>query len=216
MSTKFDMSWDDINTDGGSKVDYLSLKDGDNRVRVVSNPSELVVHWERNNEGKAKRVICTGNADCILCEHGSKTQTRYQLLVIDKSNWDAKTKEYHGGVKVKVLEVGKSVIKQIKLLAQDVEYGNPSHYDIRITKTGSGKDTSYNVTPSPNKIPLTDEETEAIKNAPKIADVNKIASREDIIGMGLTILSDVDEEFEGASAKGGSEDSADDENWDNF
>ena len=57
MGTKFDMSWDDVNTDSGNKVDYLNLKDGDNRVRVVSNPSELVVHWERNGEGKAKRVI---------------------------------------------------------------------------------------------------------------------------------------------------------------
>jgi hypothetical protein len=183
-------------------------------MRVVSNPSSLAVHWERTTEGKAKRVICSGNADCILCEHGSKIQNRFQLLVIDKSNWDGKTGTYHGDVKVKVLEVGKSVIKQIQTLAQDVEYGNPSKYDIRITKTGSGKDTRYTVIGSPRKSELTEEEKVAVENAPKIAEINKIADRETIIGYDLQILKDVDSEFEGTADAEKS--SASDEDWDNF
>jgi dTDP-D-glucose 4,6-dehydratase len=135
------------------------------------------------------------------------------MLVIDKSNWDGKAKAYHGDCKVKVLEVGKSVIKQIKLLAQDVEYGNPSKYDIRITKSGNGKDTRYTVTPSPAKTELTEEEKTAVENAPTIAELNKIPDRETVIGFDLQILKDVDAGFEGTSSE--SKSSAD-EDWDNF
>jgi len=212
MSTKFDMSWDEIKS-SDNKVEYLNLKDGENRMRIVSNPSAIDVHWEKDTEGNNKRVICSGNSDCILCEHGSKVTSRFQLLAIDKSNWDGKTKSYRGDIGVKIVEVGKSVVNQIKTLAQDSEYGDPRNYDIRITKTGSGRDTRYTVIGSPTKSHLTDEEKAAVENAPKIAEVNKILDREEIMKLNLNILKNVDADFEGTSS---TSDSNSDEDWDNF
>lgn len=216
MATKFDMSWDEVKSGSNSQVNYMRLESGSagNLVRIVSNPSEVDVHWEVDKNGARHKFVC-GGSKCILCEHGSNVQTRYQMLIIDKSNWNREHGYNADGPQVKVLDVGRSVVKAIKNYASDPDYGNPMMYDIKIKKEGTGKDTRYSVVPSPKKTELTDIEKKAVEEAPTIKDINKIRTTDEILNMNLLLLQDIagdDDEEAPSSSNSGSEDS----DWDNF
>ena len=220
MATNFDMSWDDINSDT-TAVGFIKLETGKagNRVRVVSKPSKIDVHWEMTPEGK-KKANCSG-AKCELCNHGAKAQPRYQLLVLDKTHWDSKNGYGSEGPKVKVLETGISVMKAIREFALNEEYGDPTKYDINIRKEGSGKETRYSAVPSPKKSELTEEEKEAIAAAPSLKDLNKIPTTEELIAMRFEILSDMnpdsdDDEFGSAEPASKAKESSSDSDWDEF
>ena len=176
----FDMNWDDIS--GGSNdnnsLDYLKLQNGENRMRIVSAPSQLEIHWEEALDGSKKKIICLG-PKCPICKKGGKLQTKYQMKVIDRADNT-----------VKVLECGKQIVKAIKGYAVDPDYGDPTTYDIKIKKEGTGRDTRYTVVAVPNKTPLTEEEKEMVEGSPTIVDLNKIRTEDDIIGMQLKILAD--------------------------
>lgn len=215
MSSQFDIEWGDVTSPkgNGNNVDFMTLESGKagNIVRVVSKPSKLDLHWEEDAEGKTKRIICSGSK-CLLCEHGSKITPRYQILVLDKNNWSPDEGYKDGAPKVKVLEIGRSVINQIKDIATDPEYGNIEEYNLRIRKEGSGYDTKYSVVASPQRSELTAEEKEAVKNAPKIRDLNKVLSAEEILDLHLNIL----QSSASNDSPSESEKSDSDEGWDNF
>lgn len=226
MATSFDMSWDEVKS-GSSNVNFLTLESGKvgNRVRIVSKPSQIDVHWEPSYEdGKRKnnKINCLGSK-CILCEHGSKVQHRYQILVIDKTHWSKETGYDSEGPQVKILETGISVMKSIKEFAVEPEYGDPTKYDLIIKKEGTGKDTHYAVVPVPSKSELTDEEKEAVANAPTLQSLNKMHTEKEILDLNLDILSDVGTDTD-ADANESSETTeekpkskgTEDEDWNNF
>lgn len=61
-----------------------------------------------------------------------------------------------------ILQQGVRFFRQIAALAQDEEWGDPTGYDIRVTRQGSGTDTTYTVMPSSNRSSLTPEAKEAL------------------------------------------------------
>lgn len=69
-----------------------------------------------------------------------------------------------------ILQLPVTGFRQIQALAQDPEYGDPSAYDLKITRTGTGTSTKYSVIPSPNKSQVTLE----IKAATDKLDVGDI------------------------------------------
>ena len=219
MATQFDMTWDSIKDNNGSNVAYMKLETGSkgNRVRIVSNPSEIDVHWEKDVNGGNHRIVCAGSK-CLFCERGEKPQTRYQMLVLDKNNWNPEKGYGSDGAQVKVLEVGRSVITAIKQFALDPDYGNPTTYDLKIKKEGSGRDTRYSVSPSPKKSELTDEEKEAVENAPSLKEINKVNTNEELLAMNLASLQDMADDDEDEAPKKNSKGSEDDDEdgWDNF
>jgi hypothetical protein len=106
-------------------------------------------------------------------------------------------------------------MKQIKTYATDPEYGDPTTYDIKIKKEGSGKETRYAVVPSPKTIPLTDEEKEAVENSPTLKDLNKMLTESEIVALNLNILSDMTaDDVEGSESD--SDTKEEDGEWDNF
>ena len=185
MANNFDMTWNDVKTNDGNGAEYLTLVSGKmgNRIRVVGNPAQVDIHWMRDAEGNIKRIVCAGSK-CVFCEHGEKVNHRYQVLVLDKSEWDSED-GYKGDIKVKILEVGAQIIKQIKSYVMDADYGDPKKYDFVITKEGSGRDTKYSVIAKPNKSDFTEEEKEAISNAPSLKDINKILSTDEISNLNI-------------------------------
>jgi hypothetical protein len=53
---------------------------------------------------------------------------------------------------VEILELTqKSIQKAIKDLARDKDFGSPTEYDIKVTKTGEGKETRYSTMGKPPK-----------------------------------------------------------------
>lgn len=71
---------------------------------------------------------------------------RYQWIVFNRNE-----------KKAQVYEAGAQIFGQLSELYQ--EWGEPTEFDVTISRTGSGQfDTSYTVTPSPKSVALSSEE----------------------------------------------------------
>lgn len=205
MSNNFDMDWGNIKEPGtGGNVDFLKLKDGMNQIRIVGKPALINIHWEKGIDGQNKKVICPGSG-CPICKAGKAPQARYQVQVIDRNDG-----------KIKVLEQGPTVFNHIKAYAMDPDYGDPSLYDIKIKKEGSGRETKYSVLPSPKKSEITAEEQQAVASCKSLEEINKAKTIDEIIGMGLEVLmdsvSDLDDFNDETPSDEGSDDGWDDIN----
>ena len=182
MDSNFEMSWSAVakessSSGNGAGTDFMKLENGDNRIRIVSAPARINAHWEKTVDGKNKKVVCPDH-DCPLCEKGERATARYQIQVIDRADPD----------KIKVLDCGKQVMNAISVFTADPDYGDPTEYDIKIKKEGSGRDTHYSAVAVPRKVPLTAAEQEMVKNARSLREINKIPTRDEIFDMGLEIL----------------------------
>lgn len=105
---------------------YLKLNDGDTvKVRIASDP----IIFESIGEREGKQSI----------------STRYGWLVW---NQDEQAPQ--------ILHQSATFFKSIAGLAQNEEWGDPQGYNIQITRRGANfNDTTYVVTPSTNREPLT-------------------------------------------------------------
>lgn len=218
MANNFEVSWENVKTPTGN-IDYYKIDPGKmgNLLRVVSNPSSLDIHWEEADDGKRKKILCTGS-NCILCKNGSKVSHRYQLLVLDKHGWTKEEGYSDGEPKVKILDAGASIIKAIQGYALDPDYGDPTKYDIKIKKEGSGKETKYTVIATPNRSSLTKEEQAAIDDAPSIKDSNKLMSEQEILNLNLKILNTSDEQSDSQDMPAGNFEASEDNSdmWKEF
>lgn len=188
--SQFDLDWGNIKEPNqGGNIDFYKLQPGENKMRIVSKPSLVEIHWEKDLQGQSKKVVCPG-AGCPICKAGHAPMSRYQIKVIDKGAnvYDAKNKEYRDGVKVKVLEGGSTIFNAIKALAHEEDFGDPTKYDIKIKKEGQGRETKYTVLPNPNKFDLTKEELTAVESSKSLAEINKAKTIEEIMGLGLECL----------------------------
>jgi hypothetical protein len=106
---------------------YLKLEDG--QTVKVRIASEPVIFESESEWGGEKSL-----------------STRYGWLV-----WNQDTRQ------PQILQQSARFFKQIAALAQDEEWGDPKEYDIKITRQGTGTETTYNVTPSSNRTSLVSE-----------------------------------------------------------
>lgn len=183
-------SWQELTesfiAEDGPRVPFMKLQPGKNVIRVASNPSKIFQHWEKNFDGKLKKITCIGK-ECPLCAIGHAPTARYQLKVLDKLDPD--------DPQAKILETGAAVIRQISNYVNDEDYGPPTEYDIKIQKEGIGRETRYSVTVSPHKRPLTDREKALIDQLPDIQDINKELTKEQILNLGLVALDAENDDF---------------------
>lgn len=63
--------------------------------------------------------------------------------------------------KAQAMEQGVLFYKQIAKLAIDEDWGDPTEYDIKITRDGTGTDTRYYVNPVPKRDKLTSDQLKA-------------------------------------------------------
>lgn len=146
---------------GGGNIRRMKLQSGMNVIRIVEDGfDECWVHHFKDSEGKSRRAVCIGKKDCPICATGNKAKHRFFFNVIDR-----KQQKETGKVEVKLLEVGKMVYEGIRELALDDEYGDPTQYNIKITRKGEGKnDTKYSVRASTKVYPLKKSEMEVVES----------------------------------------------------
>lgn len=181
MANNFNMDWSDIQDTPKSDVNYYKMKN-DNVLRVASKPSLVEIHWEKDINDKPVRVVCPG-VGCPICAVDIKPQKRYMFKAIDREDG-----------KAKIVETGKTVVDGIKALATDEDYGNPANYDIKIKRSGTGRETKYSVIAGKNSNPITAEEKEMLSTMKSIEELNPIKTKEEILALGLKCLC---EDFEG-------------------
>lgn len=174
-----ELDWGNVRVGGGGEgTPFMRLDAGINQVRVVGRPFQVDIHWEKGLDGQNKKVVCPG-AGCPLCKKGKVPMARYQVMVIDRKD-----------AKVKILEGGPRIFSAVKDYAMDPDYGDPTKYDLKIKKEGSGRETKYTVLAAPNKSNLTADEQNAVNNSKTLTDINKPKSIEEILQMGLECLAE--------------------------
>lgn len=160
------LSWGNIQEQASelgisSGGNYFRFEDGENIIRILSLP----VHTAQYFLGKGIAPVYEQNADDNL-----------------KSNKDARLVHrfvcyvYNVNLKrIQIAELGWSIVKQIDELSKSSQYGYDRipPYDLIITKTGSGMNTEYKVTPGRDDKPLDEKLTKEIEGMKSIEDYVK-------------------------------------------
>ena len=114
---------------------WLKLEEGTTTIRVLSHSYHFDSHYIKSEN---KSYDCAGNAQtCQYSQSGSRPRGRWAYVVLvrgDEITW-------------KVSELGWSIFETVLQLAKDPDYGDPRNYDLKITRKGSGRETSYTVIP---------------------------------------------------------------------
>jgi len=124
---------DDVISSGSSA--YMKLEK-ENKIRIISKP---IVGWLEWVDKVPSRYPITEEPESQ--DDDNPPKKFMAMAVIDR-----------GDGFVKILELTQqSVIKAIKTLSGNPDWGNPFTYDINIEKKGEGMKTKYTVTPSPKR-----------------------------------------------------------------
>lgn len=154
-------SWDDADTNSGAN-DFMNLKEGDNVVRVVTNPYQFFVSWVKDQSG-VNRKIRSAIENCPLVKAGYTPKPRWYVGVLDRSS----------GLP-KILEIPSTVFNAIKNYVNDPDWGDVRQYDLNIKRGPKGTPPAqlYSVMPKRPK-PLTSEEKALLAAFQERVDINK-------------------------------------------
>ena len=153
---------DEVET-GSSR--YLAFKKGDKgrviQLRLVTAPMFVNQHWILGSNGKQSPIKCKGK-ECPYC--GENVPAKEKLPKIAKFGWvvidraDGLPKLFTGPV---------SIARQIRALIEDVDWGNPFLYDVKIKRTEEQGAGYYQTVPVPTGKGngLTDEEKKKVEEA---------------------------------------------------
>lgn len=120
-----------------SDVRYMKLEDGDNRIRIVSQPIIGYENWYEETPGNSKPVRWRMNDTEKPKKYTFKEKTRHFWAMIV---WNFKRG------RLEVLQITQASIRDgIIALTKNPEWGAPYFYDITITKSGQKLDTEYAV-----------------------------------------------------------------------
>lgn len=136
---------------------YMKFEDGANKFRIVS-PITTGSEWWEDSDGTRKpyRVETYDDVPTERWTGGDDRPKHFWAMVV----WNYNTKS------LQVLELTqKSLQKALEALEMNPDWGDLVKYDITITKSGKGRETSYSPpTPSPSK-PLPAEVKKAVDSA---------------------------------------------------
>jgi hypothetical protein len=138
------------------KVDRLywkmsQMKEGDNKFRIVMRPIAGWIDWKDN---KPLRFL--------PADKPAKSQDPEKPM---KPFWACYVWDYtREGLYI--LEITQnSILKTLRSLTKDDDWGDFTQYDLKLKKEGANKETKYTLTPLPHK-PLSDKIKEALKKYP--------------------------------------------------
>lgn len=163
------MAYENLQEDLGSSSDlYFKPKDGENRIRFVSEPVRIYTSFNR----------ATKEARLFLSSEGAKEYNKTAPKDMQaKPRWRVYVLNRDNGNKLQIGEFGPQVMEYFKDLANSSEYGFNSvdalTFDFILTKKGAGMDTEYMLTASRRESPLTDAEKQMVHDAKPIADMLK-------------------------------------------
>lgn len=117
---------------------YLKLQEGENRIRIMSAPVMGWEDWDGNNKPIRFRM-------------DDKPQMPLDPSKPVRHFWSFIAFNYLEE-QIQIMHITQSKIrKSLEALCRDQDWGDPYGYDIKICKTGKGKETDYSVNPVPHK-----------------------------------------------------------------
>lgn len=116
--------------------DFVKLADGESIIGVFrGDVYDFKQHWDN---GAKRGVLCTGREGCALCLKGEKPSFRFRLNLL--------LKEADAYVP-KIFEQGWTVYENLRALHSDYDLEKTI---IKITRSGTEKNTSYTILPVKN------------------------------------------------------------------
>lgn len=152
-------SWDDGDVTASSN-DFLNLQEGENRVRVFTNPYQFYVAWVKDTSG-ANRKIRGAAKNCPLVKRGFDVKPRWFIGVLDRKSGQPK-----------ILEISSQAYKGIRNYNASEEWGDIREYDVDVHRNPKGSQPLYEIMPCKPK-PLTDEEKALIERFNERVDIAK-------------------------------------------
>lgn len=143
------MKWDQIETyapksQQNGNADFYRLKEGDNKLRIVSEPEVRGVHWVDN-----RGITCVGELEgckfCKFCKDEAPSP-KFLFYIIDRED----------GM-LKIAEFGYSIVRQLADYQSNPDYAFDAipSYDVTIKKEGQKQKTKYTVIPARKNSELT-------------------------------------------------------------
>jgi hypothetical protein len=130
------MKFKDSST-GSPVKNFLKLKSGESATGVFrGDPVDFKNHWL---QAEKRSVLCKGKDECEHCKAGDKPKFRFRLNFVVNEN---------GAFVAKIFEQGWTVYEALKAIHEG-GYDLTKH-KMKVTRHGSGTDTSYNIIPVPN------------------------------------------------------------------
>lgn len=152
-----------------STSNYMKLEEGENRFRILGSFAEGkaitgMEYWVTKDGKRVPKRLRPGIpvpvAELEINPETGETEMPRHFWALPVYNYDAK--------RVHILEITqKTIQQQIMNFVNNAKWGDPTAYDIVVTKTKENGKTSYSVMPEP-KEPLSDE----IKKAQQATPIN--------------------------------------------
>ncbi len=116
---------------------YMKLQEGENKFRILSAP---ILGWEDWDDKRPVRYRFDAKPAKPI-DAGRPVKHFWSMIV-----WN------YAAEQVQILTVTQATVqKQIQALCADTDWGAPYFYDMKILKSGEGKETKYQVNPVPHK-----------------------------------------------------------------
>lgn len=116
---------------------YMKIEAGENKFRILSAP---ILGWEDWDNKKPIRF-----------RYEEKPQKSIDPKMPIKHFWSFIVWNY-ATEQIQILHVTQATIRnKLQSLSQDKDWGDPYFYDIKIIKSGEGKETEYDLNPLPHK-----------------------------------------------------------------
>lgn len=125
---------------------YLRFKEGTNRFRILSKQAVTGwVYWtEENKPVRVRELPLTDRPEGIRLDEKGKPEKI-------KHFWAMVVYDYASGLPC-ILEITQATIQRsIHALCTDSDWENPNDYDLKVTRSGIGIETDYQVAPVPHK-----------------------------------------------------------------
>ena len=175
MTTFGEVSWNDDVFAGENKKQtnnkdlWLRLNDGDNEMRIVTQPFQYLVHKykKEGDPGFGQKINCSAiYGSCPICALGDKAKPRWLLGVISRT-----TGTY------KILDISFAVFGQIRKYARNTKsWGDPTKYDINVVVDRKADPTSYYQVQPVSKSPLSAEDQAIRDNQVDLDDLKRRVS----------------------------------------
>lgn len=130
---------------------YMKLQEGENRIRILSQP---IIGWEDWKDNKPIRYRMADKP--VKSVDPRKAVRHFWAFIV----WNYSEQQ------IQVLHLTQSGIRSaIEALCKDSDWGAPYTYDLKIVKNGKGMETEYVVNPVPHK-PISKEIKDAFMDKP--------------------------------------------------
>lgn len=134
-----------------SSNNYMRLKDGANKFRVLSSAITGHEYWNNENQPVRSKEVPKETTDIKMV----KVKKKNGEEVLEKSKvkhfWAFIVWNYDVNA-VQILQITQATIQEPMLaIVNDTAWGDPKGYDITIKKQGEGLQTQYTVVPNPHK-----------------------------------------------------------------